>query len=70
MSAWQRVVHEYGQVRLRRRAAADTWFPLVLGAGQARVDVIGGGRRRLGLPAGRLRRTRRSPTGRRCSSST
>ncbi|MFD8637470.1 hypothetical protein [Streptomyces sp. NPDC059533] len=42
VGAWQQMVHEHWQAQLRRQAAADTWFPLLLGAGQARVDVIGG----------------------------
>lgn len=42
LGAWQRMVDGYWQAQLRRQAAADTWFPLVLGSGQARIDVIGG----------------------------
>lgn len=39
---WQRVLREHWQAEVRRRAAADTWFPLVLGSGPARIDVVGG----------------------------
>ncbi|MER7733126.1 hypothetical protein ABTX80_19775 [Streptomyces erythrochromogenes] len=39
---WQRVLREHWEAEMRRRAAADTWFPLVPGSGSARIDVVGG----------------------------
>ncbi|MFE3558679.1 hypothetical protein ACFXKW_28040 [Streptomyces sp. NPDC059193] len=42
VAAWQRMLHEHWQAQLRRAAAADTWFPLVLTSGPDRIDVVGG----------------------------
>ncbi|MCX5302930.1 MULTISPECIES: hypothetical protein [Streptomyces] len=42
VAAWQRMLQEDRQAQLRRAATADTWYPLALASGPARIDVVGG----------------------------
>uniref|UniRef100_A0AAU2JWX8 Type VII secretion protein EccE n=1 Tax=Streptomyces sp. NBC_00049 TaxID=2903617 RepID=A0AAU2JWX8_9ACTN len=42
VAAWQQMLHEDRQAQLRRVAVADTWFPVALTSGPARIDVVGG----------------------------